>query len=340
MSAAQKIYVECNPLLDISAHVDADFLKTYGLEPAAAALCTPEQMPIYEALEKKSDVSFIPGGSGLNTARVAKWMMQKPDAEVTYVGSIADDKYGALLKSAAEKEGLNMAVAYSTTNPTGSCAVCIVGKERSLLANLAAANDLKVEHLDTAPVQKAITEASIYYFTGFTLTISKDHVLKVAEHSAKNNGTFSMNLSAPFIIDFFPLMDVMPYVDIVFSNDDEAKAMAKKQGWETEDIKEIAQKVAALPKVGPKPRLVVFTQGSNFTIAATTESVQTVDVPKIEADAIVDTNGAGDSFVGGFLAAMALSKSVEDCCKAGHYAAGVIIQNDGCTFPAKPTHVI
>jgi hypothetical protein len=29
-------------------------------------------------------------------------------------------------------------------------------------------------------------------------------------------------------------------------------------------------------------------------------------------------------------------KDVAECVRAGHYAAGVIVQQNGCTFPAKP----
>ena len=48
---------------------------------------------------------------------------------------------------------------------------------------------------------------------------------------------------------------------------------------------------------------------------------------------IVDLNGAGDSFLGGFLSQYMQGKSFEACCKAGNDIAGVIIKNIGCTFP-------
>lgn len=68
---------------------------------------------------------------------------------------------------------------------------------------------------------------------------------------------------------------------------------------------------------------------------------------------IVDTNGAGDSFVGGrndsistlitsfrlitgFLAYLALGKSHEEAIQAGAYCAFECIQQSGCTFPDKP----
>lgn len=45
---------------------------------------------------------------------------------------------------------------------------------------------------------------------------------------------------------------------------------------------------------------------------------------------------AGDSFVGGFLAELVFGKKVLECVRAGNYAANVVIQHSGCTFPRKP----
>lgn len=56
----------------------------------------------------------------------------------------------------------------------------------------------------------------------------------------------------------------------------------------------------------------------------------------IDQNDIVDTNGAGDAFVGGFLSALVQEQMLEECIRAGHYAAHVIIRRVGCTFPEKP----
>ena len=52
--------------------------------------------------------------------------------------------------------------------------------------------------------------------------------MEVAKHSLANKKTFMMNLSAPFISQFFkdPLMAAMPYVDILFGNESEAEAFS------------------------------------------------------------------------------------------------------------------
>merc|ERR1712190_95671 len=103
--------------------------------------------------------------------------------------------------------------------------------------------------------------------------------------------------------------------DYLFGNETEAQAYAEAVGWETTDVEFIATRLSLVPMKGGKlPRKVVITQGCDPTI------------------------GAGDAFVGGFLAGLVRGKDMEGCCKAGAYSASVIIQHSGCTYPAKPDY--
>ena len=92
-----------------------------------------------------------------------------------------------------------------------------------------------------------VDKARVYYIVGFFLTVSPELVLKVAHHASENNRIFTLNLSAPFISQFYKesLMKVMPFVDILFGNEVEAATFAREQGFETEDIKEIARKTGS-----------------------------------------------------------------------------------------------
>merc|ERR1712166_1200928 len=72
------------------------------------------------------------------------------------------------------------------------------------------------------------------------------------------------------------------------------------------------------------------------TIVAQNGFTKEFAITALAQDKVVDTNGAGDAYVGGFLAALTKGKAVADCCKAGAYSAGVIVQHSGCTYPAKP----
>lgn len=95
-----------------------------------------------------------------------------------------------------------------------------------------------------------------------------------------------------------------------------------------------------MPKAnGSRARSVVFTQGHKNTILAVGGRVREFPVIALPADKIVDTNGAGDAYVGGFLSQLVCGKDVSECCRAGNYAAAEIIQRSGCTFPERPSFV-
>jgi adenosine kinase len=79
--------------------------------------------------------------------------------------------------------------------------------------------------------------------------------------------------------------------------------------------------------------LQVITQGKEPTIVAKGGVTSMHAVPAVDPSLIVDTNGAGDAFVGGFLAAFIKGKDTAACCAAGCFAASVIIQTSGTALP-------
>ncbi|KAK1904968.1 Adenosine kinase [Dissostichus eleginoides] len=329
-----------NPLLDISAVVDKDFLDKYTLKPNDQILATDKHKELFEEIVKKSKVEYHAGGATQNSIKIAQWMIQEPHKVGTFFGCIGkDDKFGGILKQKAEEAHIDAHYYEQEEKPTGTCAACITGDNRSLVANLAAAECYKKDkHLDLEENWELVEKAKVYYIAGFFLTVSLESILKVAKHASDNNKLFCLNLSAPFICQFFKdnLMQVMPYVDVLFGNETEAAAFAKELDFETKDIKEIAKKAQALTKVNKKrERIVVLTQGKDKTAMAS-EKFETFPVLKIDPKDIVDTNGAGDAFVGGFLSGLVQDKPLDQCVKAAHYAANVIIRRAGCTFPEKP----
>merc|ERR1711933_653383 len=147
---------------------------------------------------------------------------------------------------------------------------------------------------------------------------------------------YCLNLSAPFIVQVPPFR---AQVDKLFGNEDEARAYAEAVGWESTDVEFIATRLSLVPMKGDKPpRKVVITQGCEPTIVAIRGNVTKYPVIALPKEKLVDTNGAGDAFVGGFLAALVKGKDMEGCCKAGAYSASVIIQHSGCTYPVKPEY--
>uniref|UniRef100_H2Y554 Adenosine kinase n=1 Tax=Ciona savignyi TaxID=51511 RepID=H2Y554_CIOSA len=325
-----------NPLLDISANVGKGYLEKYNLKANDAILAEEKHLPMYDELVEMFPVEYIAGGATQNSIKVAQWMLKKP-LSTTFVGCIGEDNYGNILKEKAEEVGVRTAYYRQSEVPTGLCAALICGYDRSLCANLAAANKYVMSHLEEKENWKLVEQASFYYIAGFFLTVSPDTIMLVAKHAAQNGKTFMMNLSAPFLSQFFtePMMNAMPYVDILFGNETEAVAFADKHEWGTKDLVEIAKKIAALPKINStKPRIVVITQGSLPTLVANGphEASEHPIIP-LDKSKIVDTNGAGDAFVGGFLSQLVTGMTISECVQGGHFAANLIIQRSGCTFP-------
>jgi len=320
--------------------VDKDFLDKYGLKSNDQILAEDKHKALFDELVKKFKVEYHAGGATQNSMKIAQWMIQEPHKVCTFFGCIGNDKFGEILKKKAEEAHVDAHYYNQEEEPTGTCAACITGANRSLVANLAAANCYKKDkHLDLDENWELVEKAKVYYIAGFFLTVSLESILKVAKHASENNKLFCLNLSAPFICQFFKdnLMQVLPYVDVLFGNETEAATFGKEQGFETKDIEEIAKKAQALPKANKKrQRVVVFTQGKDGTIMAQSDKQETFPVLKIDPKDIVDTNGAGDAFVGGFLSELVQEKALEQCVRAGHYAANVIIRRAGCTFPDKP----
>jgi len=162
-----------------------------------------------------------------------------------------------------------------------------------------------------------------------------ESILTVAKAAVHDNKIFAMNLSAPFLIQFFgdQMAAALPYADFVFGNESEALAYGEAKGYGN-DIPTIALKLAQQPKAsGTRPRIVVFTQGSDSTIVASEGTWKLYPVDPLPRELLVDTNGAGDAFVGGFLSQLVQGKDFAECVRAGHYASRVIIQRSGCSFP-------
>lgn len=331
-----------NPLLDISAKVDEELLKKYNLKTNDAILAEEKHIPLYDELSEKYKVDYIPGGATQNAIKVAQWILKKPNA-ASFTGCIKDDKYGKILNENCKKIGVNtMYQMHEGSEPTGLCAVLITGHDRSLVTNLGAANCFQEAFISKPEIWEHVEKAKFYYIAGFFLTVSPNTMLKIAEHSLAKKKTLVLNMSAPFLCQFFkdPMMKVMPYVDILMGNETEATTFSDVHEFGTHDLKEIAKRIAALPKQdAERKRIVIITTGAGPVIVVEDGS-EPVEYPvaPLDTSKIEDTNGAGDAFAGGFLAQLVQQKPMKECIRCGIWAGNLIVQRSGCTFPETPDY--
>jgi len=328
-----------NPLLDISSEVPQAVLDKYDVTLNNAVLAEEKHMPLYKELVDSFSPLYIGGGATQNSIRVAQWMLSEanmPNA-TAFMGCIGKDAFGTQLSECAKADGVLAHYMIDEQTPTGTCAVLIKGGERSLVANLAAANNFKPSHLETDLSKEIYTNAQFYYIAGFFLTVSIESLVTVGEHAVANNKVFALNLSAPFIISFFgdQVATALKYADYLFCNESEAEEYGKKHELGS-DLKSIALAIAASPKANTKrDRTVVFTQGDKATIIVHKGVVTEYAVEPLAKELLVDTNGAGDAFVGGYMAQMIQGRDTAASVKAAHWAAKFVIQQSGTTLPGK-----
>jgi len=310
----------------------------YGVTLNNAYLADKKHTPIYAELVEKYQVNYIAGGASQNTIRVTQWMLQKPKA-TTFIGAVGKDNFGAQLRKCAEGDGVKPLYIEDEKEPTGTCAVLIKDKERTLIANLAAASTFKLAHLQSEALSSVWKKASYYYVEGYFIAPAADCVLELAKHAHETKKTFVLNLSGPWVCEFHSenLLKILPYVDIIFGNEGEAAALAKKLGWKDGSPQAVAVELANYPKENKsKHRLAIITNGSEPTATHVNGESKNFPVPPLAKEKILDTNGAGDAFAGGFMAYHILGHSLPDSIAAGTYAARNILQVSGTVLNGKP----
>lgn len=135
-------------------------------------------------------------------------------------------------------------------------------------------------------------------------------------------------------------MAALRYADYVFANELEVAAWSKAFDLETDSHTEIAKHIARTFKVNEKrARTVIITDGPKPIVVVTNMpmsdhcDVQEFPVEALSNEEIIDTNGAGDAFVGGFYSQLFQGKDIATCVKAGIQLSREIVKRSGCTFP-------
>ncbi|KAL0567019.1 adenosine kinase [Marasmius crinis-equi] len=326
-----------NPLLDIQVTNGEKLLEKYSLKSNDAILAEEKHAPIYDEIVKEHKVTYVAGGAAQNAARGAAYVL--PPNSVVFTGCVGDDDLAEQLKAANKREGLDQVYLVKKGEKTGACAVVITGQDRSLVTTLRAAEKFEKSHLSSPEVAPLIEGAKFFYVEGYFLTHGTESALEVSQKSSAAGKTFVLNLSAPFIPQFFSaqLQQVLPYTDIVIANETEAEAWASATGHaDPKNLAAVAKSIATLPKSNSsRPRIAVITHGAEATTvvnAAEPDNAKTYPVYKLQTSDIVDTNGAGDAFAGGFVGALIAGKTIDEAVEAGHKMGSMCVQLVGPTY--------
>ncbi|XP_017145529.1 adenosine kinase [Drosophila miranda] len=328
-----------NPLLDITTVIEDNMLlEKYGLEANAAIIADEKHENLFEELDNMDNVQYSAGGACQNSLRVFQWIVGAPN-RCAFFGAVGKDKFADRIVKRARADGVETHYQVKEELPTGTCAVIVSGQNRSLVANLGAAALFTEDYMDEEENCCVVDCASYFYVTGFFLAVSPDTVFRMAKLSSETNRTLILNLSAVFVLEMQKeqLDNIMPYVDIVIGNKEEILAFAETHLWNTNNIFEIGKQMQSLPKDNGRPRMVMVTDAVCPVLCfQENERILEYPVPKVDKKKVVDTNGCGDAFVGGFLSQLVQKMPLDYCIRTGIFASQQIIGVLGVTIDKLP----
>merc|ERR1712032_517821 len=332
-----------SPIMDAISDIDEGLLKKYNLKLNETIHMSIEDSKIIEAFSENSQIELVPGGCSYNTMRVLNWMISPSDkrGSVGVIGSVGDDTYGQTYSDLLGQENIQSIFEKYPDNNTAICGVFCHGKDRGHVTDLGVSTQISDEFVEAN--WERFKAAQLVFTELFIIKHKKETVYKLAELGSQDEKIFGFNLPSFYFIETYleDIKNLIEYADIIFVNAEESIFFAKMMGLETHDFGLISEFMAKHPKKNLlKRRTVVITCGPNPAYCCefdhmTNEVCFTgaFEPDTVEEEAIIDTNAAGDAFAGGFLSQYMPGKSLDQCMKAGHWAAALVIQRRGCQYP-------
>ncbi|MDO5725662.1 MAG: ribokinase [Tissierellia bacterium] len=250
----------------------------------------------------------IPGGKGANQAAA----MAKLGVETVFLGKVGEDGFGAELKSSMLNAGIEISKIETEKGPSGIAIINVDNQGNNNIVVISGANGL----MDTSYLKNnaAQFEADIFVFQ---LEIPLETVRMGLKMAKQNEKLTVLNPAPATKLDD----EIISLVDILIPNEHELQRLTDVK---IDDEKSIKRACNILLKKGVKNLIV--TLGKNG-VYYTDGKVQKF-FKAYEVDA-VDTTAAGDSFIGGFVAALSEQKDIETAIDYGQICAALTVQREG-----------
>jgi sugar/nucleoside kinase (ribokinase family) len=270
-----------NALVDLLIRIEDDnLLDELGLPKGSMTLVDEEKKNLIDSMSKNMPREIASGGSAANTIHG----LAKLGVETAYIGTIGKDSTGDFFRKDLENNHIKPVLNLSDT-PSGIASTLISkDSERTFGTYLGAAIELSAAHLKASDFEGY----DIMHVEGYI--VQNHELLETALRLAREAGSkISLDLASYNVVeanlDFLHEM-VEKYVDIIFANEEEAKAFT---GQEPD---------AALHTIAGKSDISVVKIGSKGSFVKSDEKLFVVE--PIPAK-VQDTTGAGDAYAAGFL---------------------------------------
>lgn len=262
--------------------------------------------------------STVAGGKGANQAVAAARL----GASVAMIGCVGADAYGASLRSALLAEGIDcQAVTLLEQVSTGIASIVVDANSQNAIMIVAGANgELAPAHIEQCDTLLQAAEIVICQLEVPMPTVR--HTLMRARQLGKTVILNPAPAVGPLPDDWYPL------IDWLIPNESEAFALT---GITVDSP--VAAEQAARQLLAAGAGNVIITLGERGVVHAAAQGCEHLTAPVVKA---LDTTAAGDTFVGGFAAALACGQSESAAVRFGQKAAAVSVTRAGAQ-PSIPT---
>jgi adenosine kinase len=210
------------------------------------------------------------------------------------LGCIGNDSYGSKISENLEKVNVKPLLEIREDVLSSRCGVGICKKERCLVPQIRASTMLSMDFVNNN--MSEINKSELIFIEGYFIIEKYDIVKSLVSKFNESNKKVGFTLSATFIIDNFydKVHEISNCSDLIFCNEDEAKAFAKSN---SDDMVEVSLAIHKL--LTPRNRIIIVTCGSEPVVITEMRNGDIVQqiihpVEKLSKDEIVDTNGCGD----------------------------------------------
>ena len=261
--------------------------------------------------------STVPGGKGANQAVASARL----GAEVAMIGCVGSDAYGVQLRDALLAEGIDCQAVSRVDGSSGVALIVVDDSSQNAIVIVAGSNG----ELTPASLQAADAVLQAADVIVCQLEVPLETVGYALKRGRELGKTVILNpapASGPLPAQWYAS------IDYLIPNESEATALS---GVTVDSLDSAKLAAAQLIKAGAAK--VIITLGAQGALFSDGNRVEHLAAPNVKA---VDTTAAGDTFVGGFAAALAHGKSEAEAIRFGQVAAALSVTRAGAQ-PSIPT---
>lgn len=263
------------------------------------------------------NIELSTGGDAMNQAI----LLSQFGYEVDLVCGIGEDHAGEIILSQAKKYGINTEKIRRHKQLTTPIANLMVGEDGSRVSVNSPATKLEGFRIDPSVVEgaKLVSLGSLFRAP----LDDKDVIMELVKAAKEQGSVICADTKLPTFrnVGLQDIAEILPYIDFIFPNENEAAFFTGESS--------LFQMAQSIYDMGVK-NVIIKTGANGCFVRSDTLRFAMGAIP-VE---VVDTTGAGDNFVAGFIHGLFQEWDLKTCCEYGSACAAVSIGLVGATNEA------